>query len=128
MSVVLPDDLPVCPTHGAGSCCSAPGGADRTTTIARERATIPLLTARSEDGFVDRLLDGFGSFPGYLRRLPAINQAGVPIHHTVPTLEPLTTDDLQDLVVGGAVVVDARRIIDFDSWAALAGHEPATSA
>jgi hypothetical protein len=25
-------------------------------------------------------------------------------------------------------VVDGRRIIDFDSWAALAGHEPATSA
>jgi hypothetical protein len=128
MNVVLPDDLPVYPTHGAGSCCSAPGGADRTTTIARERATNPLLTARSEDEFVDRLLDGLGSFPGYFRRLPAVNQAGVPIHHTVPTLEPLTTDDLQDLVVGGAVVVDARRIIDFDSWAALAGHEPATSA
>jgi hydroxyacylglutathione hydrolase len=111
--LVLPDDLPVYPTHGAGSFCSAPGGANRTTTIGRERATNPLLTARSEDEFVDRLLDGLGSFPGYFRRLPAVNQTGVPIHHTIPTLEPLTTDDLQDLVVGGAVVVDARRVTDF---------------
>ncbi len=117
--LVLPDDLPVYPTHGAGSFCSAPGGAARTTTIARERATNPLLMARSEDEFVDRLLDGLGSFPGYFRRLPAVNQAGVPIHHTVPTLEPLTTDELQDLVAGGAVVVDAREVVDF-----AAGHVP----
>jgi hydroxyacylglutathione hydrolase len=117
--LALPDDLPVYPTHGAGSFCSAPGGGDRTTTIARERATNPLLAARSEDEFVDRLLDGLGSFPGYFRRLPAANQTGVPIHHTVPTLERLTPDDLQDLVVGGAVVVDARRVSDF-----AAGHVP----
>ena len=35
----LPDDLAVYPTHGAGSFCSAPGGAERTTTLGRERAT-----------------------------------------------------------------------------------------
>jgi hydroxyacylglutathione hydrolase len=117
--LALPDDLPVYPTHGAGSFCSAPGRGDRTTTIARERATNPLLAAGSEDEFVDRLLDGLGSFPDYFRRLPAVNQAGVPIYDTVPTLAPLTADDLQGLVVGGAVVVDARTVIDF-----AAGHVP----
>src|SRR5829696_334065 len=34
----LPDDTPVWPTHGAGSFCSAPPGAERTTTIGREKA------------------------------------------------------------------------------------------
>src|SRR5205807_7019320 len=29
----LPDDLPVYPTHGAGSFCSAPASAKHTTTI-----------------------------------------------------------------------------------------------
>jgi glyoxylase-like metal-dependent hydrolase (beta-lactamase superfamily II) len=33
----LPDELGVYPTHGAGSFCSAPAGAERTTTIGAER-------------------------------------------------------------------------------------------
>ena len=48
----LPGDLAVYPTHGAGSFCSAPAGAERTTTIGREVAANPLLAAASEDAFV----------------------------------------------------------------------------
>jgi glyoxylase-like metal-dependent hydrolase (beta-lactamase superfamily II)/rhodanese-related sulfurtransferase len=117
--LTLPDDLAVYPTHGAGSFCSAPGGGDRTTTIGQERATNPLLTAGSEDEFVDRLLGGLGSFPDYFLRLPAVNQAGVPIYETVPTLEPLAPAEVQMRLGGGAVVVDARKVVDF-----AAGHIP----
>lgn len=35
----LPDDVPVYPTHGAGSFCSGPSTAERTTTIGQERAS-----------------------------------------------------------------------------------------
>ena len=42
-SPTLPDETAVWPTHGAGSFCSAPPGADRTSTIGRELATNPLL-------------------------------------------------------------------------------------
>ena len=59
----LPDDPAVFPTHGAGSFCSAPGGADRTTTLGRERATNTLFRIDDEDTFVEHLLAGFGSFP-----------------------------------------------------------------
>ncbi len=41
----LPGDVQVWPTHGAGSFCSAPPGAERTSTIAHELATNPLLQA-----------------------------------------------------------------------------------
>jgi hydroxyacylglutathione hydrolase len=44
----LPDDLTVYPTHGAGSFCSAPGGAERTTTLGRERATNHLFRIEDE--------------------------------------------------------------------------------
>src|SRR2546423_13134129 len=74
--LTLPDDLPVYPTHGAGSFCSAPGAADRTTTIGRERATNPLLQAPNEDAFVRQLVAGFGSFPAYFGRLPEVNRRG----------------------------------------------------
>jgi glyoxylase-like metal-dependent hydrolase (beta-lactamase superfamily II) len=58
----LPDDTPVWPTHGAGSFCSAPPGAERTTTIGREKATNPLLAAPDEDAFVTTLLASLGTF------------------------------------------------------------------
>jgi glyoxylase-like metal-dependent hydrolase (beta-lactamase superfamily II) len=35
-----PDELPVYPTHGAGSLCSVAGGGERTTTIGRELGTL----------------------------------------------------------------------------------------
>lgn len=110
--LTLPDDLAVYPTHGAGSFCSAPGGGNRTTTIGRERATNPLLSL-PEDDFVEALLAGLGSFPGYFRRLPAVNQHGLPIHDDVPALTPLGVDDVDRLIAAGAIVVDARPIIDF---------------
>ena len=54
----LPSALPVYPTHGAGSFCAAPAGAERTTTIGAERAANPLLAAPTEDAFVELLLGG----------------------------------------------------------------------
>ena len=46
----LPDATALWPTHGAGSFCSAPPGADRVSTIGRERATNPLLGIEDETG------------------------------------------------------------------------------
>jgi glyoxylase-like metal-dependent hydrolase (beta-lactamase superfamily II)/rhodanese-related sulfurtransferase len=117
--LTLPDDLAVYPTHGAGSFCSAPGGAARTTTIGRERATNPLLAAASEDEFVERLLGQLGSFPAYFRRLPGVNQRGVAIYDEVPSLVPLSPSAVESLAATGAVVVDARKALDF-----ARGHLP----
>jgi len=117
--LTLPDDLPVYPTHGAGSFCSAPGGGERNTTIGQERTTNPLLAVSSEGEFVDRLLGGLGSFPAYFRRLPAVNQSGVPIYETVPSLTPLTAAAVRELMDRGAVLVDVRAVTAF-----AAGHVP----
>src|SRR5919198_2037096 len=57
----LPDETPVYPTHGAGSFCSAPPGADRVTTIGREKAANTLLRIDDEDEFVHALLGSLGS-------------------------------------------------------------------
>jgi glyoxylase-like metal-dependent hydrolase (beta-lactamase superfamily II) len=116
--LTLPDDLPVYPTHGAGSFCSAPGGGDRTSTIGRERASNPLLSL-TEDDFVAHLLAGFGSFPDYFRRLPSANQHGLPLHDSVPALTPLGLDAVDRLLADGAVVIDGRKVVDF-----AAGHIP----
>jgi glyoxylase-like metal-dependent hydrolase (beta-lactamase superfamily II)/rhodanese-related sulfurtransferase len=120
----LPDDLAVYPTHGAGSFCSAPAGGDRTTTIGREKATNPLLAASNEDEFVRRLLDGFGTFPPYFLRLRDVNRAGPLLHGPAEPLLPLLeADDVEQLVGGGAWIVDVRPVAAY-----AAGHVPGSIA
>jgi glyoxylase-like metal-dependent hydrolase (beta-lactamase superfamily II)/rhodanese-related sulfurtransferase len=118
--LTLPDDLPVYPTHGAGSFCSAPAGAERTTTIGRERAANPLLAAPNEDAFVKQLLAGFASYPPYFLRLRGVNRGGPRLYGPAePVLPSLRALDFARLRHGGAWVVDARPVPAF-----AAGHIP----
>jgi hydroxyacylglutathione hydrolase len=115
--LTLPDDLAVYPTHGAGSFCSAPQGAARTTTIGTERNTNPLLQIDDEDDFVVALLDGLGSFPPYFRVLPERNRLGPRVYDSVPRLDLLDAATVKQHVESGAALVDARAIRAF-----AAGH------
>lgn len=117
--LTLPDDLAVYPTHGAGSFCSAPAGAARTTTIGIEKVTNPLLAIDDEDRFVAELLAGLGTFPGYFRQLPERNRRGPRLYPSVPELARLDVADVQARIAAGAALVDARSIEAF-----AAGHVP----
>jgi glyoxylase-like metal-dependent hydrolase (beta-lactamase superfamily II)/rhodanese-related sulfurtransferase len=111
--LTLPGELAVFPTHGAGSFCSSPGAAERTTTIGRERATNPMLALDDEDRFVDALLAGFGTFPAYFSRLPELNRRGPRLYGTLPSLARLDLDTFRRAVAHGAQLVDARSIRQF---------------
>jgi hydroxyacylglutathione hydrolase len=121
--LTLPDATPVYPTHGAGSFCSAPPGAERTTTIGRERAANPLLAAGDEDAFVKSLLAGLGIFPPYFLRLPEENRRGPAILASAPALAPMTTGQVRALQGNGGQVVDVRPVADY-----AAGHIPGSLA
>jgi hydroxyacylglutathione hydrolase len=115
----LPDDLPVYPTHGAGSFCSAPASAERTTTIGRERASNPLLAVPDEDAFVELLLSGLGTYPPYFLRLRGVNRCGPRVYGHTPTLPRLTAAAVRQRMGEGADVVDVRPIAAY-----AAGHIP----
>lgn len=115
----FPDSLAVYPTHGAGSFCSAPGAAERTSTLGLERATNPLLSFSDEGAFVERLVDGFGTFPTYFARLPELNRRGPTRIDTLPALPLLDVDTVAHHLASGAMVVDARPLVTFG-----AGHLP----
>jgi len=115
----LPDDLPVYPTHGAGSFCSIAPGGERVTTIGRERSSNPLLAAPDEDAFVTRLLAGFGTFPPYFLELREVNRRGPHVYGERPSLSLLDASSVQGLVARGTVVVDVRGVEGF-----AAGHLP----
>ena len=115
----LPDATGVWPTHGAGSFCSAPPGAARTSTIGTEKATNPLLAAPDADTFVAQLVALLGSYPAYFRWLAEVNRRGPVVIDTAPTVAPLSADEVRRLHAGGAVVVDVRPVADV-----AAGHIP----
>ncbi|WP_433447407.1 MBL fold metallo-hydrolase [Streptomyces sp. CA-142005] len=104
----LPDETAVWPTHGAGSFCSAPPGAERTTTIGTEKRANPLLAAPDENTFVSRLIASLGSYPAYFDRLAALNRRGPAVLTATPTLPALDTERVRALLADGGHVVDVR--------------------
>ncbi|TDO33960.1 glyoxylase-like metal-dependent hydrolase (beta-lactamase superfamily II) [Kribbella sp. VKM Ac-2527] len=114
----LPDATTVLPTHGAGSFCSAPRGAERVSTIGREKADNPLLRAPSEDAFVEQLLAGLGSFPPYFLHLPEVNRRG-PAAVSEVDVRALPSSEFARAMAEGAVLIDVRPVRAF-----AAGHVP----
>lgn len=115
----LPAATLVWPTHGAGSFCSAPPGADRTTTIGAERAGNLLLAAQDEDAFARQLLAGLGSYPAYFGWLAEANRRGPSVIAGTPGLAPLDPAAVRALLTTGGWLVDVRPVPDF-----AAGHIP----
>jgi hydroxyacylglutathione hydrolase len=117
--LTLPDDVAVWPTHGAGSFCSAPPGADRTSTIGHEKATNSLLRAPDEDTFVRELVTLLGSFPPYFLRLANVNRRGPALLDGPPALVPLDPAEVRALLAAGGELLDVRPVPEF-----AAAHVP----
>src|SRR5438270_6242473 len=117
--LTLPDELPVFPTHGAGSFCTASPGGERVTTIGHEKATNPLLSAPDENSFVVRLLGGLGTYPTYFRTLREVNRRGPAVYGAFPELASLELAEVRRRFDHGAVLIDVRPVGDF-----AAGHIP----
>jgi glyoxylase-like metal-dependent hydrolase (beta-lactamase superfamily II)/rhodanese-related sulfurtransferase len=115
----LPDATALWPTHGAGSFCSAPPGAARTSTIGAERSTNALLQAPDADAFTKLLTDGLGSYPDYFARLSEANRRGPDVITAEPSLAPLGVAEVKAHAAAGAIVLDVRPIADL-----ARGHVP----
>ena len=116
--LTLPDEVELWPTHGAGSFCSAPPGAARTSTIGIERATNALAGAATQEQFAAELLGSLGSYPPYFTRLPEQNRRG-PAVLTDPHLTPLDVAAVQRLLAAGGRLIDTRPVVDYAT-----GHIP----
>jgi hydroxyacylglutathione hydrolase len=114
--LTLPDDLPVYPTHGGGSFCSAAPGGERTTTIGRERATNPLLADDPGRGHLRRpAARRLGSYPPYFLELRDVNRAGATVHGPPPPPPAAAVGRRSSTrpIADGAEVVDVRRSAAF---------------
>jgi rhodanese-related sulfurtransferase/glyoxylase-like metal-dependent hydrolase (beta-lactamase superfamily II) len=115
----LSDDISVYPAHGAGSLCGRQIGAERFSTIGKERAGNYALKAASRDEFVHMLTDALPERPGYFARDAEINRSGAA---PLTDLAPLPALDAYAVLRAqqkGAVVLDTRPQEQFG-----AGHIP----
>ena len=110
----LPPDTALHPTHGAGSFCSTGSPARAGTTIGDEVASNPLLATLDGDEFVDRLLEGFGTYPRYFLHLREVNRRPVLLADLSPA-RALSAAEAGEIVGRGAWLIDGRPV---DAWAA----------
>ncbi len=115
----LGDDVPVYPTHGAGSFCTAAPGAERSTTIGHERATSDLLRLPTPEAFAEALRASMPSYPTYFQHMRALNQRGARVLGGLPELPPLAPLDVQARMARGEAVVDLRPVARY-----VEGHIP----
>ena len=115
-----PDYLQVWPAHGAGSACGKALGAVPQSTVGYEKMfNASVLAAKTEQGFVDFILDAQPEPPLYFARMKRDNKMGPRVLGGVPTPRELSVDDLKKVVEKKAMVIDTR------SWAAFKqGHLP----
>lgn len=109
----LPADVEVHPTHGFGSFCSSGTVADRSrSTIGTESGDNIVVSAESEDEFVERILAGIDDYPAYYAHMGPMNLAGA----FEPSLAPPVAVDpaeLRDRIARGEWVVDLRERVAF---------------
>jgi hydroxyacylglutathione hydrolase len=111
LAAELPDDTPICPTHGFGSFCAAtqvtatqntgPG-----STIGQEKLVNPVLRL-AEQEYVTDLLAGLDAYPAYYAHMGPANAAGPDLIDLSP---PAAADagELAARIAAGEWVVDLR--------------------
>lgn len=118
--VPMGDRMEVYPGHGAGSACGTAIGDRRMTTIGNERLFSPALQQRTEEEFVEWILDSLPEPPRHYARLKKLNARGMPVLGGVPTLPPLSPAEFRErMAEEGTVAIDARSILAFGG-----GHVP----
>lgn len=117
----LPDYLKIWPGHGAGSACGKALGAIPDTTVGYEKkfnASVSF-AAKTEQEFVDFILDGQPEPPLYFAHMKKINKVGATVLGGVPQPKAMTADEMAATVNDpNNVVVDAR----MDRAAFMAKH------
>jgi glyoxylase-like metal-dependent hydrolase (beta-lactamase superfamily II)/rhodanese-related sulfurtransferase len=110
----LDDFVEVWPGHIGGSLCGGAGMSETpNSTIGFERRFNPLLRLDREDEFVRVLTSNLQPQPPNFQRIVELNR-GPLLRHAVP-LEPLAPRRVEELLAGGATLLDGREPREFSS-------------
>ena len=113
----LSDDLIVYPNHGAGSACGKNMSKETTDTLGNQKRTnYALRSDMTEDEFVNELLTGLTTPPGYFPKNVLLNLKGYESLDKVieKAKKPLNPNNFETLAnVSGALILDTRNANDF---------------
>ncbi len=106
--LTLPDETRVFPAHGAGSACGKNLSTETSSTIGEQRATNYALLADSKERFVELVTEGQPPAPEYFQFDAMLNRQERALldEHAEP--RELSLAELDEIVAGGAVVIDGR--------------------
>lgn len=111
--MTLPDSTRVYPAHGAGSSCGKNLSSDTWSTIGEQRRSNYALLAEDKQAFFDLVTEGQPPAPSYFIYDAVLNRQDRPLldEHAVPAA--LELDAFDQLVDGGAMIIDGRDPEDF---------------
>ncbi len=108
----LPDHLQIWPAHGAGSACGKALGAVPSTVLGYEKIANWAFQCKTEDEFVEKILEGQPEPPYYFAQMKKLNKIGPAV---LPTALPpkVSSDQMKILQEQKAMVVDLRGVEEF---------------
>jgi hydroxyacylglutathione hydrolase len=111
----MPEYLQLWPAHGAGSACGKALGAVPESTVGYEqRFNDAIRAAKSEQEFVDYILEGQPEPPLYFARMKRDNKKGPKVLGEVPHPEHISIEKMiGDVRLSNAVIVDTRNRTEF---------------
>lgn len=115
----MPEYWQVWPGHGAGSACGKALGAIPESTVGYEqRFNDSILSAITEQDFVDFILEGQPEPPLYFARMKRDNKKGPKVLGAIPQPENMTIEQIIGRVrISGGVILDTR-----NRYAFMEGH------
>ncbi|WP_343623907.1 MBL fold metallo-hydrolase [Flavobacterium lindanitolerans] len=115
--MILPDDLIVYPSHGAGSACGKNMSKETTDTLGNQKKTNYALRAdMTREEFTAELLDGLGIPPAYFPQNVMMNIQGYESLDNIleKSFKPLTPRELEAIAnQSEALILDVRHEDDF---------------
>jgi hydroxyacylglutathione hydrolase len=110
----LPDFTEVWPGHIGGSLCGGAGMSEKPlSTLGFERRFNRLLAIDDEGRFVNELTSELAPQPPNFERIVELNRG--PLLTDAVTAEPLAPARVQELLDGGATLIDGRATREFDA-------------
>jgi glyoxylase-like metal-dependent hydrolase (beta-lactamase superfamily II)/rhodanese-related sulfurtransferase len=106
--MTLPDATRVFPGHGAGSACGKNLSTETQSTIGEQRTTNYALLANDKQTFVDLVTEGQPPAPSYFVYDAILNRKGRDLLDETETPDALDLARFDELVEGGAMIVDGR--------------------
>ena len=104
----LPDDTKVYPAHGAGSACGKNLSTDTVSTMGAQRVSNYALLAPDKQTFVDLVTEGQAPAPEYFVYDAVLNRQNRDLLDETALPAALSLGQFDQLVEGGAMVIDGR--------------------